>query len=105
MAEHGQPDIVGAAGTAQPGSAQAGTAQAEVAASPHGTVDLTAEAPPVHHGRPVSWAAVTIILIGFIIGGAALMFGPTWWLFWVGCAVTAFGGFVALAGGIFNDWY
>ena len=29
-----------------------------------------------YHGRPVSWVAVTIIIIGFIIGGIALPIGP-----------------------------
>ncbi|HKB31603.1 MAG TPA: HGxxPAAW family protein [Streptosporangiaceae bacterium] len=58
-----------------------------------------------HHGRPVSWVAVTIIVVGFLIGGAGLMFGPTWWLFWVGTGFVALGGILALGTGIFNDWY
>ncbi len=99
MADHGQPDVAGATATAQAGTA------AEVAPSGHSGAVVSAEAPPVHHGRPVSWAAVTIILIGFIAGGIALVFGPTWWLFWAGCGVAAVGGIVALAGGIFDDWY
>ena len=37
-----------------------------------------------HHGRPASWVAVSIIIIGFCVGGIALPIGPTWWLFWVG---------------------
>ena len=100
MADHGQPDIAGATATAQ-----AGTAQAEMAVSPPGGAVAPVDAPPVHHGRPVSWAAVSIIVIGFLIGGAGLVFGPTWWLFWLGCGVTGFGGIIALASGIFNDWY
>jgi len=58
-----------------------------------------------HHGRPVSWAAVVIITIGFLAGGLGLMVGPTWWLFWVGTGLVAFGGILALGTGIFNDWY
>jgi hypothetical protein len=27
---------------------------------------------PTHHGRPVSWVAVSIIVAGFIVGGIAL---------------------------------
>jgi len=29
-----------------------------------------------HHGRPASWVAVTVIIIGFVIGGIALTVGP-----------------------------
>jgi hypothetical protein len=66
--------------------------------------------PPVgafepHHGRPVSWVSVSLICVGFILGGVGLIVGPTWWLFWTGVAVAAVGGIVALATGIFNDWY
>ena len=39
------------------------------------------------HGRPVSWAAVSTIVVGFIVGGFGLMIGPTWWLFWVGAGL------------------
>ena len=57
------------------------------------------------HGRPVSWVAVGIIIAGFIIGGAALVAGPTWWLFWAGVGVAGVGGILAMATGVFNDWY
>ena len=36
------------------------------------------------HGRPVSWVAVSIIMLGFLVGGLALVFGTIWWLFWTG---------------------
>jgi hypothetical protein len=58
-----------------------------------------------HHGRPVSWVAVVIILIGFVVGGLAMIFGPTWWLVWVGGGIVVVGGILSLATGIFNDWY
>jgi hypothetical protein len=58
-----------------------------------------------HHGRPVSWVSVGIIIVGFIIGGVGLVVGPTWWLVWTGGAVAAVGGILAMASGIFNDWY
>jgi hypothetical protein len=58
-----------------------------------------------HHGRPVSWVAVAIILIGFFVGGLGMVFGPTWWLVWVGGGIVVVGGILALATGIFNDWY
>ena len=58
-----------------------------------------------HHGRPISWISVVVMIIGFLVGGAGLVFGPTWWLFWAGGGLAALGGFVALGTGIFNDWY
>jgi hypothetical protein len=60
---------------------------------------------PTYHGRRVSWIAVTLILIGFVAGGLALVFGPTWWLFWVSLAVAAVGALLGLGTGIFDDWY
>jgi hypothetical protein len=58
-----------------------------------------------YHGRPVSWTAVAIIMIGFITGGLSLVFGPTWWLFWASAGLAAVGGLLALATNIFEDWY
>jgi hypothetical protein len=60
---------------------------------------------PSFHGRAVSWTAVVIIMIGFTVGGLALVFGPTWWLFWASAALAAIGGLLALAINIFEDWY
>lgn len=60
---------------------------------------------PTYHGRTVSWVAVSLILVGFVAGGLALIFGPTWWLFWVSCGISAFGALLALSTGIFDDWY
>ncbi|HEY7432563.1 MAG TPA: HGxxPAAW family protein [Streptosporangiaceae bacterium] len=57
------------------------------------------------HGRAVSWVAVSIITLGFIVGGLGLIIGPTWWLFWVGVGLTVVGGLLALATNIFEDWY
>ena len=57
------------------------------------------------HGRPTSWVAIGIIIVGFIVGGAALVAGPTWWLFWTGVAIAGVGAILALATGVFNDWY
>jgi hypothetical protein len=58
-----------------------------------------------HHGRPVSWVSVSVIVVGFVLGGIALIVGPAWWLFWFGTAVAAVGGIMGLATGIFGDWY
>jgi hypothetical protein len=43
------------------------------------------------------------MIIGFVIGGLALVTGPSWPLFWVGVAIAALGGVLALAVGIFSD--
>jgi type IV secretory pathway VirB2 component (pilin) len=58
-----------------------------------------------HHGRPASWVAVSIIVVGFVIGGIALVVGPTWWLFWVGTGIVVIGTLFAASIRIFDDWY
>ena len=58
-----------------------------------------------HHGRPVSWVAVGLMMAAFLVGGFGLILGPIWWLFWVGVAMCAVGGLLALATNIFDDWY
>ncbi len=58
-----------------------------------------------HHGRTSSWVAITIIVIGFCVGGAALPAGPTWWLFWVGVGIVVLGGIMALSTHVLDDWY
>lgn len=63
---------------------------------------------PSFHGRPVSWAAVSIITVGFVVGGLAMIVGhhgPTWWLFWVGAALAVVGLLISLATNTFEDWY
>ncbi len=60
---------------------------------------------PAFHGRPVSWVAVSLIMAAFLVGGLALVFGPTWWLFWVAVGVVVVGGLLALSTNIFEDWY
>lgn len=57
-----------------------------------------------HSGRPTSWVAVTVIIVGFTIGGLGLVLGPTWWLFWAGVGVTVVGGIFGLATGIMDDY-
>ena len=63
------------------------------------------QAPEPYHGRTVSWVAVSIIMAGFLVGGLGLVFGPTWWLFWVGAGAAIVGGLLALGTHIFDDWY
>lgn len=72
----------------------------------HGDV---APATPGHyepfHGRPVSWVAASIIMLGFLIGGLSLVFGTIWWLFWTGSGLVVIGGLIAASTNIFDDWY
>ena len=63
---------------------------------------------PSYHGRRVSWVAVGMMTVGFLVGGLALIFGshgPTWWLFWVGAGITAVGLLTSIATNTFEDWY
>lgn len=61
--------------------------------------------PEVFHGRAVSWLSVSIIVVGFIVGGLALVFGPIWWLFWVAAGIVVVGGLLGAATRIMEDWY
>jgi hypothetical protein len=60
---------------------------------------------PTHHGRPSSWVAIAIIVVGFVVGGAAFPAGPIWWLVWVGTGIVVVGGILALSTRIMDDWY
>jgi hypothetical protein len=57
------------------------------------------------HGRPVSWVAVTVIVIGFVIGGFAMVPTPTWWLFWTAAAITVVGLGIGAGARMTEDWY
>lgn len=54
-------------------------------------------------GKPVSWLAVAIILLGFVLGGLGLILGPQWWLFWTGLGVAIAGGVLGAATGMMSD--
>ncbi|GIH22094.1 hypothetical protein Aph01nite_04040 [Acrocarpospora phusangensis] len=60
-----------------------------------------------HGGSAKSWLAVSVILIGFTVGGVALTGlggnAPMWVLFWVGAGICAVGGLLALVFDIFSD--
>ncbi len=58
-----------------------------------------------HHGRPASWVAVSIIIVGFIVGGIAMVPSPKWWLFWTGAGIAVIGCIMAAAAHILDDWY
>lgn len=41
-----------------------------------------------HGNTPAAWTGVTVAMLGFVVGGAGLMFDPVnMTLFWVGCAM------------------
>ena len=61
--------------------------------------------PEPYHGRTVSWVAVSLIMVAFLVGGLGLVFGPTWWMFYTGIGIAVIGGLLALATDIFADWY
>lgn len=47
-----------------------------------------------HHGNtPAAWTGVTIILIGFVVGGIGMVI-DVWALFWVGVALVPIGAIV-----------
>jgi len=59
-----------------------------------------------HHGRPISWVAISVIIVGFIVGGIAMVPHPTWWLFWVGAGIAIVGCIITLFAKTFSeDWY
>jgi hypothetical protein len=101
MADQASSDLVAMAGKGQLAAPTAVTAEnsAALAAATGTTVHQA------HHGRPISWVCVVIILVGFLAGGLGLVIGPTWWLFWTGIGLAGLGGILALGTGIFNDWY
>ena len=111
-------------GTAGGGASDSATSQSEAAmqdvsvvkgeparhggAVAHGSASGPAGPFPTHHGRTVSWIAVSIMMVGFVVGGLAMVFGhggPLWWLFWVGTGIAVLGLLVSLATNTFEDWY
>lgn len=41
-----------------------------------------------HGNTPAAWTAVAVALLGFVVGGVALMLDPvSMTLFWIGCAL------------------
>ncbi|MEO5876118.1 MAG: HGxxPAAW family protein [Streptosporangiaceae bacterium] len=55
-----------------------------------------------HGGRPLSWVAVAVIFIGFLIGGLAIPMG-SWVLGGIGVGVVVLGGIIALVSDVMSD--
>lgn len=51
-----------------------------------------------HHGNtPAAWTCVTIVLIGFIVGGLGLVLDLNMVMFWIGIALMPIGLIVGVA--------
>jgi hypothetical protein len=92
----------------------AGLGGGVVAEQPTGAVDLGPAGPLAHygvqevhhHGKPLSWIAVVVIIVGFVIGGVAMVPHPTWWLFYLGAGIAVVGCLMTLFAHTFSDdWY
>jgi hypothetical protein len=99
--------------TEQPGSGTLSGASAS-AVAPESIGPAPEESPLGHgaalahesfHGRRVSWIAVTIITIGFVIGGIAFSSPPKWWLVYTGGGIALLGFIVAGIARMSEDWY
>jgi hypothetical protein len=51
-----------------------------------------------HGNTPAAWTAVTIVLVGFVVGGIGLMI-PSMTLFWIGVALAPVAGVAGLVMG------
>jgi hypothetical protein len=86
-----------------------------VAEQASGTVAGTGTAGAVAHGtghlehnsgRPISWVGTIVVIVGFIIGGAAMVPGPHWLVFWIGAGVAIIGCLTLLfSRAMHTDWY
>lgn len=51
-----------------------------------------------HGNTPAAWTAVIVALVGFVVGGAGLMFDPVNMIvFWIGVVITLAAGVVFVA--------
>jgi hypothetical protein len=57
-------------------------------------------------GRPISLVGTSIVIVGFIVGGVALVPSPHWIVFWVGAGIAIVGCLVlAFSKAMNTDWY
>ena len=87
-----------------------------MAEQPSGTVEEAQGANSLAHGaahegehnpgKPMSWVAISVIVVGFLVGGVALVPHPTWWAFWLGVGIAVVGCLMTLFSNTFkDDWY
>jgi hypothetical protein len=104
----------GSVGGPGSGAVSAGTAGRGAVASGAGSeqvVPFVSQVPgtpvsfPSFHGRTISWVSVSVIMVAFLGGGLALVFGPIWWLFWAFLGLAVVGLLMCAGIGIFDDWY
>jgi len=57
-------------------------------------------------GRPISWVGTSVVVIGFIVGGIAMVPSPHWVVFWVGTGIAIIGCLIlAFSKAMNTDWY
>jgi hypothetical protein len=109
MADQVDPDTVGGT-TLQDSQADAGAVAepdsgGQVAQPQAAYVSDPGQVHAAYHGRPISWVAASIILVGFVAGGLGLVLGPNWLTFWIGCGIVVIGSILAVFTDMFDDWY
>jgi len=90
-------------GAVSGGAVSGETNQARTASTPVSPVS-----PVSHHGRPVSWVAISLVILGFLVGAIGMMAGgsgPIWPVFWTGAGIAILGLLVSVATNTFADWY
>ena len=87
--------------------AEQATSTVESTTGTSGTVAHGTTAHLEHNpGRPMSWVGVSIVIVGFVIGGVAFVPSPTWWAFWLGVGIAVVGCLMLAVTKTFNeDWY
>ena len=57
-------------------------------------------------GRPISWVGTSIVIVGFVVGGIAMVPSPHWLFFWIGTGIAVVGCLVlAFSKAMNTDWY
>jgi len=57
-------------------------------------------------GRPISWVGTSVVIIGFTIGGLAMVPTPHWLFFWISAGVAIIGCLILLfSRAMHTDWY
>lgn len=57
-------------------------------------------------GKPMSWVAIGVIVVGFIVGIPGMVPHMRWWLFWLGVGIVVVGCVMTLFAKTFqDDWY